>query len=105
MTSPRFLDAGALLVQAVKLLNIKALALLSSGLVKHVEGCAILPQGREADHASENDHYTVFLKEKDGNYIKIEHFDKKYTMCTGAASYCSGHCFVDFPEIYERMRF
>lgn len=35
---------------------------------------------READHASENDpkdHYTVVLEDKDGNYIKTEHFDKK----------------------------
>jgi len=37
-------------------------------------------QTREGDHTSPSDpkdHYTVVLQDKDGNYIRTEHFEKK----------------------------
>ncbi|KAK3616597.1 hypothetical protein LTR17_018359 [Elasticomyces elasticus] len=60
---------------------------MRDGAIKAIEGSGkALPKNtarlvvREADHSSENDpkdHYTVVLEDKDGNYIKTEHFDKK----------------------------
>ncbi|TKA76807.1 hypothetical protein B0A49_00545 [Cryomyces minteri] len=61
---------------------------LTPGLIKAVESsdkslpaetAKFFARPREADHASQNDpkdHYTVVLQDKNGNYIRTEHFEK-----------------------------
>lgn len=66
--------SGKVLPKNTARLVVRYVAIRSSGYRPY------LYKIREADHASENDpkdHYTVVLEDKDGNYIKTEHFDKK----------------------------
>ncbi|WPB06584.1 uncharacterized protein RHO25_011241 [Cercospora beticola] len=51
---------------------------MRDGATKAIKGSGkTLPENTAREKPIIQDHYTIVLEDKDGNYIKTEHFDKK----------------------------